>query len=343
MTDVTADTRPAASGAAAIVVTHNSAAHAPGAVGALVCGGLAVHVVDNASADETAPMLAQDFPQISVQHSCGNIGFARAVNAALPRISSDVVLLVNPDCTVPPDTSAALVAALREDPTVGIAGPRICDEAGNVAVSAHPFESIISVVISRFGGSLIPVRVRRLASGSRRRASYTACLRGTDALDVDWISGACMAVRTDLLRSLGGLDEGYFLYYEDEELCLRTHQSGLRVVYLPHVQAEHVGGASASDPRLIWPHLYRSMLRYFARNVPNQYTAVRLAVMLRSVLGMGWATATLPIRRDSGRRVSAWWQILRNTAGTRRGDVPMNQAPPTLAAHSPLEAERCTS
>jgi hypothetical protein len=298
--------------AAAIVVTHDSADHVGHCLEPLVSAGAEVVVVDNASSDGTAALVRSRFPGVRLLTNADNRGFAAAVNQGLATVQADVVVLVNPDCVVPPATLRTLVGFLGEHEGVGVVGPRLLGPGGTTAVSAHPFEDLGTVVASRFGGSLVPVRVRRMLVRAKRRRSYDACRGGEAQVAVDWVSGACLAVRTDLLRRLGGLDPGYFMYYEDEELCLQSWRAGRAVVYLPSVQATHVGGASTRDPAHAWPHLYRSMLRFHARHRPGTYTLVRAAILIRAGLGIavGSVRDTLAlVRRRPPRRVLAWGRI----------------------------------
>jgi GT2 family glycosyltransferase len=296
--------------ATAIVVTYNSEAHIHACITALIDAGLSIEVVDNASADDTASLVAQCFPDVGLTINQVNRGFAAAVNQGLAAATTDIVVLVNPDCLVPAATARALITTLRVQPEVGVVGPRLLDPHGNVAISAHPFESWITVLASRFGGSLVPVWVRRLLCGGTRRRTYDACRGIGSPVAVDWLSGACLAVRTTLMRQVGGLDEGYFMYYEDEELCLQAWRSGARVLYVSAVEATHIGGASSADPSWIWPHLYRSQLRFFARHRPSTYRLVRALLLLRAVLGIGIAKVRQPIRpARENPRMRAWAQI----------------------------------
>jgi hypothetical protein len=290
---------------AAIVVSYNSARQLARCLPRLLAAGADVIVVDNASCDGSAELVARDFPSVRLLANAANVGFGRAVNQGLAATDADVILLVNPDCEVPPETVNGLVDFLREQSDVGVVGPRLLTAEGDVAISAHPFESAWTVLCSRFGAGLLPVGVRRLLSGGGRRRMYDACRDGRGPAAADWLSGACLAVRGDLLRSLGGLDDGYFMYYEDEELCLQAGRAGALVVYLPWLEARHVGGASSSDPAQVWPHLYRSMLRFHARHRPRTRALVRLLVALRALLGLVLA---LVRRRPRHRR--AWSLVL---------------------------------
>lgn len=299
---------------AAIVVTHNSEQFVGGCIEPLLETGLEVWVVDNASGDGTVPLLRRRFPQIHLLANPQNRGFAAAVNQALSRTGADAVLLVNPDCHVPPATVRCLLNHLGTNPEVGIVAPRLRDRRGRVAVSAHPFETAASVVASRFGGSLVPLGLRRRIAFGDRRQNYEACCDGRTPVGVDWVSGACMAVRGELLRRIGGLDDRFFLYYEDEELCFRVARLGARVVYLPAVDALHVGGASSADPTHLWPHLYRSLLRFQALHRPRTYGIVRAAILVRALLGVALGALRAAVAGDKRamiRRARAWAMVAR--------------------------------
>jgi N-acetylglucosaminyl-diphospho-decaprenol L-rhamnosyltransferase len=309
--------------ATAVVVTYNSSAHVAECLAGLVEAGVEVIVVDNASTDGTARLVAERFPSVRLVSNGDNRGFAAAVNQGLREAESDVVLLVNPDCVVPAETARALCTFLAEHPGVGVVGPRLVDSDGRPAISAHPFEGLVSVVASRFGGGLVPVSFRRLLSGRARRRNYDACRDGARPVAVDWLSGACLAVRARVLRHLGGLDSGYFMYYEDEELCLQTWRSGAEVVYLPAVSAGHVGGASSANPAEVWPHLYRSLLRFQARHRPATYELVRLAILTRALLGVayGFVRDTLARRATPRTRALAWARVARIALAARRVSI----------------------
>ena len=165
-----------------------------------------MRVVDNASADGAAVVAAR-FPEVTLVKNDENVGFAAAVNQTLATVDTEVVLLVNPDCVLDEGAAAVLVATLAGTPDVGVAGPGLSDPDGGVRNSANTFESWASVLVGKFGGSLLPIRLRRLVCVGRRRRTYAACLREPDGpVAVDWLSGACLALRTSLVRDLGGLD-----------------------------------------------------------------------------------------------------------------------------------------
>lgn len=288
----------------AVVVTYNSRAEIVACLRSLIPSVERVVVVDNDSRDGTGAFVAERFPSVGVIANRSNVGFARAVNQGIEGVEHDTVMLVNPDCVVEAGAARHMHNHLRVNTDVGIVAPRVLGSDGNPVVSVHAFETLATVIASRFGAGAIPMRLRRLISWGRLRRAYLACDAGDRPLDVDWASGACLTARSDLIERIGGLDEGYFMYYEDEELCLGAARAGARVVYLPTATVRHIGGASSSDPVAVWPSLYASMLLFFARHRPASVPALRAALILRAVIGMVLATG-----RRKRRPLLAWWRI----------------------------------
>lgn len=298
---VSAAPRP---GIHAVVVTYESRSEIVACLESLIASVERVVVVDNDSDDGTAAIVAERFPSVEVIANQSNVGFACAVNRGIERLEHDTVMLVNPDCVIEPGASRLLREHLLANSDVGIVAPRILGSDGVPVVSVHPFETLGTVLASRFGGSVVPMDLRHLVSWGQRRRAMRACELGERPMDVDWASGACLAVRGDLMERIGGLDEAYFMYYEDEELCLSAARSGARVVYLPAARVRHAGGASSGDPAAAWPFLYASMLLFFARHRPASVPALRVALIVRAAIGAVLATV-----RGKRRRALAWWRV----------------------------------
>jgi GT2 family glycosyltransferase/O-antigen ligase len=293
-------------GILAVVVTYQSRDGIEECLSALTESVERIVVVDNASSDGTAAFVRHRFPGVEVIANPDNVGFAKAVNQGVAGAEQDTVMIVNPDCVLASGTARVMRDHLRAHPDVGIVAPRLLDSSGSPVVSVHRFETLLSVLASRFGGSLLSPRLRLALSRGTAGATQLAGDGGEGPVLVDWASGACLAVRGELLERLGGLDDGYFMYYEDEELCLQAHREGAQVAYLPAVNARHVGGASSSDPAAVWPVLYTSMLRFFTRHRPRSVPALRAALVLRACIGVALAT-----KRRRRRAALAWWNIAR--------------------------------
>jgi N-acetylglucosaminyl-diphospho-decaprenol L-rhamnosyltransferase len=281
----------------AIVVTYNSAGSIAACLGALLKADLHVVVVDNAG---TAEVVRKQFPQVELIANDENVGFARAVNRGLARCRGDVVMLVNPDCVVPAGTASALIAYLHDHEDVAVVGPRLREADGSINISAYPVATVGSMLLNR-ARRLFPFLTPLLARSKRFR-SYDACLHATEATEVDMMIAACVAIGGTFLRELGGLDEGYFMYYEDTELCLQARQRGKRVVYLPTVEASHEGGGSSSDRSHVWPLNARSALRFHAKHRPRTLPLLRIALLGRAVIGLA---------DPRGYRRRAWMKVAR--------------------------------
>ena len=300
----------------AIVVTYKSRDEIVACLEPLLEAGLRVHLVDNAPGDGTVDLVRDRFPAVEVIANPDNRGFPAAVNQGLAGVSSDAVLLVNPDCVVPPATARALVEYLEQHPDVGVVGPRLRAADDSVTISARPLDSFGNLLANR-ARRVLPVGFSRALGQTERWRSYDVCLEGTEPEEVGMMIAACVAVRSSLLRRLGGLDEGYFMYCEDMELCLQSWQAGAKVVYLPTVEAHHTGGASSGDRSHVWPIHSRSLLRFHARHRPRTFQLVRLTLLGRAVVGMGVgavqdtsAAVRGGPRRHKGR---AWARVARIT------------------------------
>jgi GT2 family glycosyltransferase len=205
--------------------------------------------VDNASADGSAALVQAEFPAVRLIVNDENLGFARANNQGIRASSGRYVVLLNSDTTVPPGALAALVAFMDAHPTAGAVGPRLLRTDGTPQPYAFGGDPTLRYLLARGGNRLI----------FRRPLHDWA----TDAVqEVDWVSGACLMVRRAAIDQAGLLDENIFMYFEDNDWCLRIRQAGWRVIYNPQVAITHIGGQSlAQNPTA--RRAYRESLRYF--------------------------------------------------------------------------------
>lgn len=206
-------------------------------------------VVDNASTDGSPAMVAREFGSVQLIRNVANLGFARANNQGIRASLGRYVLLLNSDTIVPADALAALVQFMDDHPEAGACGPRLARADSR----AQPFA---------FGGD--PTIAYLLARGWNRLL-FRRSLHDWEtnvAQAVDWVSGASLLARRDALEQAGGFDENFFLYFEDNDLCLRLRRAGWKVFYNPNVTITHFGGASLSQSalRTRW---YDTSLRYF--------------------------------------------------------------------------------
>ncbi|HWE37748.1 MAG TPA: glycosyltransferase family 2 protein [Isosphaeraceae bacterium] len=233
--------------------------------------GARVVVVEGGSGDDSAEVLAAAIvgrgwsgwaSVLPLEH---NGGFAFANNRAIEAASRSAeapryVWLLNPDTVVRPGALTALVEFLEGHPEVGIAGGRLEDADGTPQHSAFRFHSVLSELEHGL----------RLGLTTRLLARWRAPLPLPEGpCAVDWVSGASMIVRREVFEAVGLLDEGYFMYYEETDFCLRARRAGWPCWYVPGSRVVHlVGGCSGeADPsrarRRRPAYWFHSRRRYF--------------------------------------------------------------------------------
>lgn len=240
--------------------------------------GLETVVVDNASADGSADMVARGFPAVRLVRNAANEGFGAACNRGAAVSSAPYLLFLNSDARVAPGAVPSLARVLDERPDVAIVGPRTLNEDGTAQVS--------------FGPALTPLaewRQRRLVRGVARRdpaALRTAHQRSLVACEPDWVSGACLMIRRRAFDAVSGFDERFFLYEEDVDLCVRVRAQGGRVWFEPSATVQHALGRSmATAPARARAAYDRSHLLYYRKHNGPVATALLRASMALRALG----------------------------------------------------------
>lgn len=194
--------------------------------------GLEILVVDNHSCDDSIGVLRnrlRSFPNVRILESPRNLGYARGNTLALTRARGEYLLVINPDNELEPMGLSRMVAAMEEDPAIGILAPRLLHEDGTVRDSYRTFPTVTDLVIKRtFLRRIFCHRMRRHLQWDQDP---------TAARDTDWVVGACLLIRRSLLKEIGPLDPQFFLFFEDIDFCRRCWMVGKHVVYFPGVTA----------------------------------------------------------------------------------------------------------
>ena len=234
-------------------------------------------MVDNASTDGTVEMLARRWPDVLVLENQANLGFARAVNRGIRTTASELVALLNPDTVPNGEAIDTLAAELRADDSAAAAGPRIVDADGQPEISwwSHL-------------GPLEEFRLRRLRRSHERRSPRAA--RRVDRLtgrrrQVDWVTGACLMMRRQAAVAAGLMDEHYFLYFDDVDLCAGLRARGGRILFLPGAEIIHLRGRTVRRKPEATARAYRaSQLHFYRKHHPAWYPLVWLLLRLRGQL-----------------------------------------------------------
>ncbi len=197
-------------------------------------------IVDNASADGTAEMLRNRFPQVKVILNDSNVGFAKACNQGMRASAGDLILLLNSDTYVRDDVIARMSDYLNCRPEISMASCQLRWPDGRIQHSA--FRSL-SISRSLFED----LWLYKLVSDSRRDDILLAGYWKSDTeKEVDWLAGAFMMLRREVFTQSGGFSEDFFMYGEDSEWCMRIRRAGKRIFYTPIGSVYHIGGVSSA-------------------------------------------------------------------------------------------------
>ncbi len=214
-------------------------------------------VVDNASPDESARMVREQFPAARLVEWNENRGFGTAINEAARQASGDAFLVLNADAEVPAGSFAHVATALGNNAGASAVGFRQTDDRGRWQLTIGPPPSLALDLLRRFVQ-------RRLDRGDEGLARLLDRAFGRSR-PVPWVAGSALLVSRAAFERVGGFDERYFLYFEDVDFCLRLRATGGRVVYDPRVTIVHARGASAAQNPASARLAYRLSQRLFWR------------------------------------------------------------------------------
>ena len=318
-----------------VIVTYNSGAHIGACLDSIAASEFAgrIHtvVVDNASSDDTITAVTAHPAAVQLIASASNRGFAAACNQGIRATSGDLVLLLNPDASLEPATLQRLVAYLTARPRVAIVGPRLVQDDGSLQrdISA-------TGLVPSFRQALFEyTRLGRLCPQSPWYRDYF--LVEFDRVSnrrVAMVQGACFLFRRVILRDIGLLDEGFFLYFEETDLCARAADRGWEIHYVGEAAARHIGSRSMQGGRPSARHFIASMYRFHRKHYGVAEAAALWAILmpyhgLRVLRLLVTAARTPPDMqcradlRTASERFGAHWALL---AAPRR---------PTVAAAAP--------
>jgi len=191
-----------------------------------------VYVTDNHSCDGSISRIAAEFPGVRLIHNETNVGFGAAHNQVVASTASRYVLILNPDTLVPADGVAKMLRFMDEHPWVGVLGAKLLNRDASIQHSCRRFPNVFTILLRGLG-----IETWHPDAEITRRY-FMLNFDHETTTEVDWVMGACMLLRRQALEQVGSFDEGYFLYYEDVDLCYRMWPDW-KVVYYPHVTIVH--------------------------------------------------------------------------------------------------------
>ncbi len=259
-------------------------------------------LVDNASSDGSAGILAAKFPGIAIIQSEENVGIAGGNNLGIKAASGRFILLLNNDTIVIPGSIDQTVEFLESHPEAGGVGGNLVNPDGSFQSGYYNFPNL---------GRLFLITTK---IGQLMHDYYPSNPRADSIIEVDWMSTAFMTFRREALFGIGLVDEQYFIYSDESDLQLRMRKAGWKIYYLPDLETIHFGGRSLNPwrrRRLV----YRGYLLFFTRHRGAfQAMLVRMMFTIICLLKLPfWIfNYLLPARRNlAGEEVRSNWSIIR--------------------------------
>ena len=233
-----------------------------------------VFVVDNCSADNSAKMVAERFPEIGLIVNSENKGFGTANNQALKLCSGRYIVFLNPDTAIKPDTLHNAIEFMDANQHVGLAGSKIINPDGT------PQESISYKY-----------------PGETYTSGETENLKGNIAS----VMGAFMITRKELIKDIGGFDEDFFLYGEDQDLCWRIRQKDFYIGYIEDAKVLHWGGQSEVHtlPAAIFAKKIKAEYLFYAKHYkPETIARIKKAEKLKAAFRLITLKIALPFSKE---------------------------------------------
>jgi GT2 family glycosyltransferase len=225
-------------------------------------------VVDNGSGDGVDQMLISNFPQVRLIENQSNQGYSRPMNQSLKAAAGRYLMQLNPDTLILPGALDSLFAYMEDNPQVGICGPKVLNADGSFQKQCRRGEPRPLAVVSYFLG------LPRLFPQNKAFAGYLLETEHEDSIiEVAAVSGSCMLIRRQVVDQIGYLDERFYAYQEDTDICSRARGAGWKVVYFPESKIIHYGGRGGSrvEPFQSIIQWHKSYYLYYKKHLAKDY------------------------------------------------------------------------
>lgn len=236
--------------------------------------GKEVFIIDNASTDDNVDLLRRNYPWVHLIANKENRGFAAANNQVLPRCQGRYILFLNPDTKVEPGSLRKFISFMETNPHIGLAGSKVI----------YPDGSLQESVSYRY-------------PGQRHAIHELSGLKGSIAC----VLGASMIARAEIVRNVGGFDEDFFLYGDDQDLCLRIRKAGYEVGYCDAAVVVHLGGQSErkSTSEELWRKKTQAEYLFYKKHYfPKTIARISRNQLLKAYWRVATLTLFLPFARN---------------------------------------------
>jgi GT2 family glycosyltransferase len=268
-----------------------------------------VIVVDNASSDGSVPMIRGSFPAVHVLANSENVGFAAGSNQGIRESSGRYVVLLNPDTVAMDGALVEMVRLMEQRNEVGAVGPSLLFPDGSLQHSAFTFPTLPMIFLDFF-----PLNHRFVNSRLNGRYPRAWCREG-EPFDIDHPLGAALMVRRSVVDEVGLLDEGFFMYCEEIDWCMRIKRAGWTILCCPAANIVHYVGQSTGQFREdMYVELHRSRYRLYKKHYNPSFRRMARCLVSMGIAWKGvearWAHLKGDLDSDSlNRRLRAYEEI----------------------------------
>ncbi len=275
-------------------------------------------VLDNASFDGCGEMLACEYPSVTFIQGEQNLGFARGNNLAATYARGDVLLFLNPDTEIVGPALATLFDALNSMPDAGVVGARLLNSDGSIQTSCvQRYPTIPNL--------LVDAEVLRAAIPNARIWGMTPALAAAvTPRIVEGISGACLMTPRKVFLEVGGFWDGYFMYYEDMDYCLKVSRAGMKNYFIPGAVVTHHGGKSSGHNKFQAVMMAESAWRFFLKRRGPRYACLFRAGLAGKALSRCALLAVLALMKQKNLQIKVssalrkWKYVFRWSLGAER-------------------------
>jgi len=230
-----------------------------------------VIVVDNASGDNCKEMIKNSFPDVRFIQASENLGYAGGNNLGLKKSKGKCVMIVNPDILILTNEIPQMINYLKENPNVGILGPKLINPDGSVQYSCYRFPKFLMPFYRRTFLGKLPLLNKKVENYLMADWDHKT------TREVDWLLGGCILIRREAMDKVGYLDERFWMYFDDVDYCRRFWEAGYKVVYFAEAEVVHYHQRTSAENwwflgffhKVTREHI-KSWLKYFAK-----YTGVK--------------------------------------------------------------------
>lgn len=241
-------------------------------------GQIEVILVDNASSDGSVEKIKNSkfAKKINLIESRENLGFAKGNNLGAQHAKGEYLLFLNSDTEVKDIGFERMTLFLKENPNVGILGGKLYFPDGKIQPSVGKFYNLINLFLMLFGAERL---------GALRESP-------NKITKVDWVSGACVMIRKNIFRKIGGFDKKIFMYMEDVELCYSAKKIGFDTYFYPNLSLLHKERGSSNKTFAI-VNIYKGVIYFYKKHKPGwQYKTAKLFLLVKALISIAIGTLT---------------------------------------------------